>query len=135
MEAGIQELLERAKAAQANAYAPYSKFPVGAAVRDDRGRIFAGCNVENASFGVTICAERNAIFHMVAAGGKRIGEILIVGETDQPLPPCGACRQVIAEFAGGDARVHMVNRAGEVTTATLDELLPFRFHLDDPSRP
>ncbi len=131
MERTVQELLARAKEAQKNAHAPYSKFFVGAALRDDAGRIHTGCNVENASYGLTCCAERNAIFQMVAGGGRKLSEILIVGDTDQPLPPCGACRQVIAEFAAGEARVHMVNRRGEVTTVTLDDLLPHRFYLGD----
>ena len=94
-----EELLAAARQAREKAYAPYSNFRVGAAVLGSGGRIYSGCNVENASFGLTCCAERNAIFAMVAAGETEIREILVIGESEEFLPPCGACRQVIAEFA------------------------------------
>ncbi|HWM23750.1 MAG TPA: cytidine deaminase [Chthoniobacterales bacterium] len=89
---------EAALAALANAYCPYSKFPVGAAVLTENGEIFGGCNVENASYGLTICAERNAIFHAISNGHRNLIAIAVVTPSPQPMPPCGACRQVIHEF-------------------------------------
>ena len=103
-------LLPAAKKARARAYAPYSDFHVGAAVLGGNGKIYRGCNVENASFGLTCCAERNAIFAMVDAGERKIREVLVIGESEEFLPPCGACRQVIAEFAQPTAKVHMCNQ-------------------------
>ncbi|TFG79474.1 MAG: cytidine deaminase [Chrysiogenales bacterium] len=124
-----EELLAAARKARKNAYAPYSQFHVGAAVLGAGGRIFSGCNVENASFGLTCCAERNAIFAMVAAGEREIREILVIGESEEFLPPCGACRQVIAEFATPPTVVHMCNRQGQSRDTTVAELVPFIFHL------
>ena len=124
-----EELLLAARQARAKAYAPYSNFHVGAAVLGGNGKIYGGCNVENASFGLTCCAERNAIFAMVAAGEKRIEELLVIGESEEFLPPCGACRQVIAEFAPPAAKVHMCNREGACRQTTVAELMPFIFHL------
>jgi len=124
-----KELLAAARLAQAKAYAPYSNFHVGAAVLGADGTIYSGCNVENASFGLTCCAERNAVFAMVAAGGKEIREVLVIGESDEFLPPCGACRQVIAEFAPPSAVVHMCDREGACRDTTVAELVPFIFPL------
>lgn len=129
------ELLARARAAAASAHAPYSRFRVGAAVRAD-GSVFTGCNVENASYGLAICAERVAVFTAVAAGARRIDAIAVACVDADPsaaagsLMPCGACRQVLAEFAGPDLPVH-VDRAGSFT---LGDLLPNAFTLpkDDP---
>ncbi len=124
-----EELLAAARQARASAYAPYSKFHVGAAVLGASGRIYSGCNVENASFGLTCCAERNAIFAMIAGGEKEIREILVIGESEEFLPPCGACRQVIAEFAAPPIVVHMCTRLGACRDTTVGELVPFIFHL------
>jgi cytidine deaminase len=124
-----EELLAIARQACEKAYAPYSNFRVGAAVLASDGRIFSGCNVENSSLGLTCCAERNAIFAMVAAGEKEIREILVIGETEEFLPPCGACRQVIAEFAAPSAVIHMCNRSGAYRDATVSELVPYVFKL------
>jgi len=124
-----KELLLAAMKARKKAYAPYSNFHVGAAVLGADGKVYRGCNVENASFGLTCCAERNAIFAMVAAGESEIRAILVIGESEEFLPPCGACRQVIAEFAPPTAKVHMCNQRGECRTATVAELVPFIFHL------
>ena len=123
------ELLAAAREAREKAYAPYSNFPVGAAVLGADGRIYTGCNVENSSFGLTCCAERNAVFAMVAAGEREIREVLVIGRTKDPLPPCGACRQVIAEFAAPSVIVHMCNRSGDCRDITMDELVPYVFHL------
>jgi cytidine deaminase len=126
------ELINAAAAVRMRAYAPYSKFLVGAAVRADDGTLYAGCNVENASYGLTVCAERNAIFQMVAAGRRRAVEMALT--TIGGHAPCGACRQVLAEFSG-ELTVWLVDvdangkPAGAVRT-TLDELLPRRFELN-----
>ena len=128
-----EELLAAARQAREKAYAPYSNFPVGAAVLGSDGRIYSGCNVENSSLGLTCCAERTAIFTMVAAGVREIREILVIGDTEELLPPCGACRQVIAEFATPQAVVHMCNREGSCRDATVSELIPFTFRLKKES--
>src|SRR5436189_4098224 len=94
----LNKLIVMAKHASEHAYCRYSKFPVGAAVLTDRGEMFSGCNVENASYGLTICAERNAVFQSVARGAQRIRAVVIYTPTAGPSPPCGACRQVINEF-------------------------------------
>lgn len=124
-----KELLTAARKARRKAYAPYSKFPVGAAVLGGTGRIYSGCNVENASFGLTCCAERNAVFAMVADGEKRVREVLVIGASAEFLPPCGACRQVLAEFASPRTKVHMCDAKGSCLTTTVGELLPYIFHL------
>jgi cytidine deaminase len=123
------KLLAAARKAREKAYAPFSNFPVGAAVLGADGKIYSGCNVENSSFGLTCCAERNAVFAMVAAGQREIREVLVIGETEEILPPCGACRQVIAEFARPAVVVHMCNRSGDCRDITVDELIPHVFHL------
>ena len=122
-------LLSAAVAARRNAYAPYSNFAVGAAVRSESGVIFAGTNVENASYPVGTCAEAGAIAAMIAAGGRRIVEALVCGESDVPLVPCGACRQRLAEFADPDILVHAAGQDGIRATFTLDALLPSAFVL------
>jgi cytidine deaminase len=127
------ELLAAARLAREKAYAPYSKFRVGAAILSADGRIFSGCNVENASFGLTCCAERNAVFAMVAAGETVIREVLVLGDSEDFLPPCGACRQVIAEFAQPEVVVHMGNSAGACRDTTVAELVPFLFNLKKES--
>jgi cytidine deaminase len=121
-------LLETARAAQGRAWCPYSQFPVGAALEAEDGRIFAGCNVENASFGLTVCAERGAVMAAVAAGARRFRRLVIVAEADPPVSPCGACRQVLAEF-GDDLEVVGVGPAG-TRRWTLRELLPDGFAFD-----
>ncbi len=128
-----EELLAAARLARERAYAPHSNFRVGAAVLGAGGRIYGGCNVENSSFGLTCCAERNAVFAMVAAGEREIREILVIGDTEEFLPPCGACRQVIAEFASPSAIVHMCNSTGACRDASVSELIPFIFRLKKES--
>jgi cytidine deaminase len=122
----IQTMRRAAASVSEQAYCPYSHFPVGAAVLTESGEIFAGCNVENASYGLTICAERAAIFHAIAHGHAAIRAVVIVTPTDLPTPPCGACRQVINEF-GPDATVVSFGSAGDVVAHTLPELLPGAF--------
>jgi len=131
MEKEIRELYEAALAVKEKAYAPYSHFHVGSALRSGSGKIYAGCNVENSSFGVTICAERNAVFQMVAAGEQTLSSILVIGDTEKILSPCGACRQVIAEFSQKETPVIMCNKHGEYRETTLGEILPFGFSLNE----
>ncbi len=121
------DLLAAALAARANAYAPYSHFTVGAAVRTDRGSIFVGGNAENASYPVGTCAEAGAIAAMVAAGERVIVEALVVGAGAELVTPCGACRQRLREFATPDARIHIAAPDGIRASFTLDALLPFAF--------
>lgn len=122
-----KELLEAALAARERAYAPYSKFLVGAAVRAISGKIYTGCNIENASYGLTICAERNALFSAVGAGERKFTALCVVGDTEAPISPCGACRQVMAEFKV--PKIILANLKGDVKEYTLDELLPLSFDL------
>ena len=112
---------------QANAHVPYSRFPVGAALRTASGRVFAGCNVENASFPEGICAEASAIAAMVAAGEREIVTVLTVAEGDQLVTCCGGCRQKIREFSGPDTIVHAAGPEGVRRTFTIEELLPASF--------
>lgn len=121
----IAALIDAARAAHERAYAPYSQFKVGAAVLAG-GRLFSGVNVENASYGLTICAERSAIFSAVSAGERRVHAVAIVTDTDTPTPPCGACRQVLREF-GPDLLVISATKAGTHVTHRLSELLPGSF--------
>jgi cytidine deaminase len=129
IEAGIDRLLEAARRVKERAYAPYSHFHVGAALLTAAGKLYSGCNVENTSYGLTICAERNAIFQMVAQGEQRIDRILVIGDTDEFLPPCGACRQVMTEFSTEETIVYMCNRHGEYKKTTMAELMPYTFSL------
>ena len=118
-----EELLAQAINSRSAAYAPYSHFAVGAALETRSGRVFTGCNVENLSFGLTICAERNAVFAAVAAGEQDFTQIIIVADSQDPVTPCGACRQVLAEFAE-DMDVRSVNLQGVEYRARLRDLLP-----------
>ena len=126
----IESLLEAARAARLAAYAPFSGFAVGAAVLADDGRIFAGCNVENRSFGLTLCAERGAVAAAIAAGARSFRAIAVVTDAEPPAAPCGLCRETLAEFCADDLPVHLEGRDGERLTVTLGELLPNRFALD-----
>jgi cytidine deaminase len=126
----LQNLLHRARDVAERAYAPYSHFRVGAALEDANGAVYAGCNVENASLGLTICAERNAIFSAIASGAARPFAALAVAclDTASECSPCGACRQVIAEHFTADATITVDGR-GEFT---VNELLPYTFTLEVP---
>jgi cytidine deaminase len=123
------KLIEKAIEAMNKAYAPYSSFKVGAALLTKSGRIFTGCNVENASFGLSICAERVAIFSAVSAGELQFEKLVVVANTDSPVSPCGACRQVMSEF--GDFEVLLVNTRKEVVRTRVSELLPRAFKLKE----
>ncbi|HEY9701045.1 MAG TPA: cytidine deaminase [Allocoleopsis sp.] len=119
-------LLELAKSTSKNAYCPYSKFYVGAAVLTSDGSVFTGCNVENASYSLTICAERNAIFQAIAAGKRDIVALAIYTPTEKPTTPCGACRQVLIEF-GREVEICCFCAAGTSVKSLSSELLPFVF--------
>lgn len=125
-------LVHAAREAQKEAYAPYSKFPVGAAILSDSGEVFRGCNVENISFGLTICAERSAVVAALQAGKRKFVAIAIVTNAVRPSAPCGACRQVLAEFAP-DLIIFSQGKDPEVTRWSLASLLPEPFDLLDGS--
>ncbi|OYW75320.1 MAG: cytidine deaminase [Verrucomicrobia bacterium 12-59-8] len=123
------QLLQFATAAAAKAYAPYSQFQVGCALLTAQGNLYTGCNVENASYGLTICAERNTIFHAVAeeGPGMKIAELVVIA-LGHEFPPCGGCRQVIAEFAGPETPIWFL-RDGKPVLMTMAELLPASFRI------
>ncbi|UHS57917.1 cytidine deaminase [Agrobacterium vaccinii] len=121
------ELFEAAREAMAFAHAPYSKFPVGAAIRAEDGQIYKGANIENLSFPQGWCAEPSAISAMVMGGARKITEIAVIAEKLALCPPCGGCRQKIAEFASADTKIYLCDEAGVQKVMTMDELLPFSF--------
>ena len=128
-------LVDAAVKARAKAYAPYSKFLVGAALRDESGHIHSGCNVENAAYPQGTCAEAGAIAAMVLAGGTRIMEAAVVGAGDGLVTPCGGCRQKLREFGSGDLIIHVCDERGKIRRSfTLDELLPASFGPENLSR-
>jgi cytidine deaminase len=127
----LADLIAAARRVRPHAYAPYSHFLVGAAVRGGSGRIYAGANVENASYGLAICAERSAISAAIAAGETRVDAAAVVTATSPPAAPCGMCRQVLAEFAGDALPIALVNDAGEREDTTLGALLPHAFRRAD----
>lgn len=129
IEQELQKLIQAAIEMRKQSYSPYSNFAVGAAVLSNDGYIYGGCNIENASYGLTNCAERTAIFNAVSDGKRNISAIAIVADTDKPCSPCGACRQVIGEFK--IPCIIMANLKGEYKTVTLEELLPFSFSNTD----
>ena len=129
IEQELQKLIQAAIEMRKQSYSPYSNFAVGAAVLSNDGYIYGGCNIENASYGLTNCAERTAIFNAVSDGKRNISAIAVVADTDRPCSPCGACRQVIGEFK--IPCIIMANLKGEYKRVTLEELLPFSFSNTD----
>ncbi|MEB3100686.1 cytidine deaminase [Ferviditalea candida] len=125
-------LLKTAAEAKDRAYAPYSRFKVGAALLDAQGRVYPGCNVENAAYAPTNCAERTALFGAIASGAspKQFAAIALIGDTQEPLSPCGVCRQVMIELCPPDMPVIMGSAGGRWTKSTVAELLPDAFHPD-----
>jgi cytidine deaminase len=121
-----EELLRAAREVRERAHAPFSKFKVGAAIRDDIGRIFTGCNVENATYGLTMCAERVAIFKAVSEGAGKLERVAVVADTEALTLPCGACRQLLWEFCG-DAELVLANLSGRQETLRLAEIFPRPF--------
>ena len=124
-ELEIQKLMDCAIKARENAYSPYSHFAVGAALLCEDGTLFEGCNIENASYGLTNCAERTAIFKAVSEGHIKFKALAVVADTEGPCAPCGACRQVMAEFK--IPLIIMGNLMGNIKIVTMEELLPFSF--------
>lgn len=122
----MMELLEAALAARNYAHAPYSNFKVGAALEDQSGRIFTGCNIENATYGLTLCAERVAVFKAISEGARKFQRIAVAADTDVLTPPCGACRQILWEFCG-DIELTLVNLQGKTETLRLKDLFPRPF--------
>ncbi len=130
----VQRLFEAARAARERAYAPYSKFCVGAALLDEQGRIHAGCNVENAAYPQGLCAEAGALAALVLAGGSALRAVLVLGEGEQPCTPCGGCRQKLREFGSDSLPVLVADPTGLRARFTLGNLLPASFgpdHLKD----
>ena len=119
-------LLAAALAARAHAFAPFSKFQVGAAIEDAGGRIHTGCNVENATYGLTMCAERVAVFKALSEGVRQFSRVAVAADTDVLTPPCGACRQILWEFCG-DVEIVLVNPRGKTETYRLKDLFPKPF--------
>jgi cytidine deaminase len=133
MPADMDALIRAARAARESAYAPYSKFLVGAAVVTKDGRMFTGCNVENASYGLSNCAERTALFSAIAAGLRPgdLTHLAVIADTDEPVAPCGACRQVMMELGGGGLVVVQTNLRGAIRQTTAAGLLPGAFALNE----
>lgn len=121
------DLFQAARTAMARAYAPYSKFPVGAALRTEDGRVFSGANIEVASYPEGWCAETTALGHYIMAGGGKITEIAVVAERMARITPCGGCRQRLAEFANADTKLYLCDDAGIVETVTMGQMLPYGF--------
>ncbi|MBG9535322.1 cytidine deaminase [Bacillus thuringiensis] len=126
-----KKYIEEANKMLSKAYIPYSKFPVGAVLVTKEGKIYTGCNIENASYGLCNCAERTAIFKAVSEGERDFSYLVITGETDGPISPCGACRQVIAEFCNPKMPVLLTNVKGDEKEVTVEQLLPGAFTNDD----
>ncbi len=124
-----QKLYEEAKSAMQNAYVPYSKFKVGAAILLKDGNVIRGCNVENAAYGLTNCAERTAMFAMYAQGYTKndVEEMIVIADTKGPISPCGSCRQVMTELIPEEANIYLTNCNGDTKKMTLDELMPYGF--------
>ncbi|MDM5190012.1 cytidine deaminase [Bacillus sp. DX4.1] len=126
-----KELIQEAIEARKQAYVPYSKFQVGAALLTEEGKVYRGCNVENASYGLCNCAERTALFKAVSEGDTAFAAIAVVADTKRPVPPCGACRQVMVELCKQDTKVYLSNLNGDMEETTVGELLPGAFKAED----
>lgn len=122
-----QSLVQQAIDSMENAYVPYSKFAVGAAVRTKSGKVYTGCNIENAAYPVSLCAERVAIFKAISDGETEFEEMAVAADTNRPVPPCGSCRQVMSEFFSQDMEIHLTNLNQDIKTFTMENLLPFSF--------
>ncbi|WP_400242455.1 cytidine deaminase [Niallia sp. JL1B1071] len=124
-------LIEEAKLAREKAYVPYSKFKVGAALLSENGTVYHGCNIENAAYSMTNCAERTALFKAVSEGDTTFKKLVVIADTEGPVSPCGACRQVISELCPKDMEVVLTNLKGDIQTLTVAELLPGAFSPED----
>jgi cytidine deaminase len=127
----IEQLIEEAKRAREMAYVPYSKFGVGAALLTKDGKVYRGCNIENAAYSMCNCAERTALFKAYSEGDRDFGLLAVVADTDRPCSPCGACRQVISELCPKDMKVVLTNLKGDILETTVEELLPGAFTPED----
>ncbi len=127
----IEQLIDEAKEARKQAYVPYSKFAVGAALLTENGKVYRGCNIENAAYSMANCAERTAFFKAISEGEKNFKLLAVVADTDRPCSPCGACRQVISEFCPPDMKVVLTNLKGDLLETTVKELLPGAFNAGD----
>ncbi|WP_082153502.1 cytidine deaminase [Bacillus sp. LL01] len=127
----IEALIEEAKAAREMAYVPYSKFKVGAALLGKDGKVYRGCNIENAAYSMCNCAERTALFKAYSDGMREYDAIAVVADTKRPVPPCGACRQVISELCAPEMKVILTNLHGDIQELTVGELLPGAFSPED----
>jgi cytidine deaminase len=126
-----QELIEKAIEVRERAYVPYSNFGVGAALLTKSGKVYTGCNIENAAYPVSLCAERVAIFKAISEGETEFVELAVVADTERPVPPCGSCRQVMSEFFDSEMNVHLTNLNRNTMTVKMEELLPFSFQKTD----
>ncbi|TFE01117.1 cytidine deaminase [Jeotgalibacillus salarius] len=127
----FNQLIKEAKEAREKAYVPYSKFKVGAALLTEDGKVHHGCNIENAAYSMCNCAERTALFKAFAEGDRKFKAIAVVADTKRPVPPCGACRQVIAELCPQEMTVYLTNLSGDIQELTVAELLPGAFMPED----
>lgn len=125
------DLIKKAQEIREKAYTPYSKFPVGAALLTKSGKVYLGCNIENAAYPVTVCAERVAIFKAISEGETEFDQLAVVADTNRPVPPCGSCRQVMSEFFDKGMSIHTSNLKNDTNTFRMDELLPFSFEQSD----
>lgn len=126
-----EQLITAAKEARELAYVPYSKFQVGAALLTKDGKVYKGCNIENAAYSMTNCAERTALFKAISEADKDFTAIAVVADTERPVPPCGACRQVISELCPSDMKIYLTNLNGDIQELTVAELLPGAFSAGD----
>ncbi|MGD6841295.1 cytidine deaminase [Bacillus infantis] len=124
-------LIEEAKKARDKAYVPYSNFPVGAALLTEDGKVYHGCNIENAAYSMCNCAERTALFKAYSEGDKKYTAMAVVADTERPVSPCGACRQVISELCPNTMKVVLTNLKGDINELTVEELLPGAFSPED----
>lgn len=127
----IEHLINEAKEARNMAYTPYSKFNVGAALLTKDGKVYKGCNIENASYSMTNCAERTALFKAISEGDKDFVAIAVIADTKRPVSPCGACRQVISELCPKDMKVILTNLQGDIQEINVEDLLPGAFSAED----
>jgi cytidine deaminase len=127
----IEQLIEEAKKARDKAYVPYSKFGVGAALLTTDGKVYHGCNIENAAYSMCNCAERTALFKAYSEGDRNFQLLAVVADTERPCSPCGACRQVISELCPRDMKVVLTNLKGDIQEITVEELLPGAFSPED----
>ncbi|WP_217585468.1 cytidine deaminase [Lentibacillus saliphilus] len=127
------DLVQKAAEAMQKAYVPYSNFSVGAAVMTSSGHIYTGCNIENAAYPVTCCAERVAIFKAISEGFTDFKQLAVIANTERPVPPCGSCRQVMSEFFAPETEILLANGNKDVTALKMEELLPYSFEANDMS--